>query len=83
MFCTKHCNGVKDIKRTLFYKLLYIGLFSFANNTKENVKELHEKVCENYHTNIVFSLFKTGDLFPSKDCLRSGLNLCGEIVSPL
>ena len=36
-------------------------------------KELCKKFCKNSNINIVFSPFKTGDLFSSKDCLPSGL----------
>ena len=35
--------------------------------------ELRTKFCKNSNINIVFSPFKTGDLFSSKDCLPSAL----------
>ena len=69
-FSTNNCNTVKESKTTLYYKLPYIG--SFTNNTKKKIKELCKKCCKNSNINI-FSLFKTGDLFSSKDCLPSGL----------
>ena len=52
-------------------KLPYIR--SFSKNTKKKINELCKKFCKNSSINIVFSLFKTGDLFLSKDCLPSGL----------
>ena len=45
----------------------------FSNNTKKKIKELYKKFCINANINIVFSPFKTGYLFSSKDCLPSGL----------
>ena len=70
-FSTKNCNVVKEIKTKIFYNLPYIS--SFSNNTKKKVKELCKKFCKNSNTSIVFSSFKTGELFSSKDCLPSGL----------
>ena len=60
-FSTNYCNVVKECKTTLCYKLPYIGLFS--NNSKKKIKELCRKFCKNSNINIVFSPFKTGDLF--------------------
>ena len=70
-FSTNNCNAVKESKTTLYYKLPYIG--SFSHNTKKKIKELCKKFCKNFNVNIVFSSFKTGDLFSSKDYLPSGL----------
>ena len=70
-FSTNYCNAVKESKTTLYYKLPYIA--SFSNNTKKKIKELCKKFCKNSNINIVFSPFKTGDLFSSKDCLPSAL----------
>ena len=64
-------NAVKQTKTTLYYKLPYIG--SFSNNTKKKIKELCKKFCKNSNVNIVFSPFKTGHLFSSKDCSPIGL----------
>ena len=69
-FSTNNYNAVKESKTTLYHKLPYIG--SFSNNTKKKIKELCKKCCKNSNINIVFPLFKTGDLFSSKDCLPSG-----------
>ena len=81
-FSTNYCNPVKECKTTLYYQLPYIG--SFSNNPKRKIKELCKKFCKNSNINIVFSSFKTGDLFSSKDCLPRGLEsfvvykfLCG------
>ena len=62
-FSTNNSNAVKQTKTTLYYKLPYIGLFS--NNTKKKIKELCKKFCKNSNIKIVFSPFKTGDLFSS------------------
>ena len=70
-FSTNNCNAVKESKTSLYYKLPYIA--SFSNNTKKKIKELYKKFCKNSNINIVFSSFKTGDLFSSKDCLPSDL----------
>ena len=70
-FSANYCNAVKESKSTLYYKLPYIG--SFSNNTKKKTKELCKKFCKSSNINIVFSPFKTGNLFSSKDCLPSGL----------
>ena len=70
-FSTNNSNAVKQTKTTLYYKLPYIGLFS--NNTKKKTKELRKKFCKESNIKIVFSPFKTGDLFSSKDYLPSGL----------
>ena len=64
-------NAVKQTKTTLYYKLPYIG--SFSNNTKKEIKELCKEFCKNSNVNIVFSPFKTGHLFSSKDCSPIGL----------
>ena len=64
-------NAVKEFKKTLYYKLPYIG--SFSNNTQKKIKELCKKFCKNSNINIAFSPFKTGDLFSNKDCLPSRL----------
>ena len=45
----------------------------FSDNTKKKIKELCKKLCKNSNINIVFSPFKTGDLFLSKDSLPSAL----------
>ena len=45
---------------------------SFSNSTKKEIKELRKKFCKSSNINI-FSPFKTGDFFSSKDCLPSGL----------
>ena len=42
-------------------------------NPKQRVKELSKKFCKNSNINIAFSVFKTGDLFSSKDCLPNVL----------
>ena len=70
-FSTNNCNTVKETKTTLYYKLSYIG--SFSNNTEKKIKVLCKKFCKSSNINIVFSSFKTGDLFSGKDCLPSGL----------
>ena len=70
-FSTNYCIAVKESKTALYYKLPYIG--SFSNNTKKKSKELCKKFCKSSNINIVFSPFKTGNLFSSKDCLPSGL----------
>ena len=57
----------------LIYKLPYI--VSFSNNTKKKIKELCKKFCKNSNINIVFSPFKTGNLFLIKDRLPSALKL--------
>ena len=70
-FSTNNCNAVKESKTTLYYKLPYIG--SFSNNNKKKVEELCKKFSKNSNISIVFSPFKTGDMFSSKYCLPSGL----------
>ena len=70
-FSNNYCNAVKESNATLYYKFPYIG--SFSNNTKKKINELCKKVYKNFNINIVFSPFKTGDLFSSKDCLPSSL----------
>ena len=70
-FSTHNFNAVKETRLTLYYKLPYIA--SFSNNTRKNVKELCNRFCKNSNVNIVVSLFKSGDLFSSKDCLPNGL----------
>ena len=62
-FSTNYCNAVKESKKTLYYKLPHIG--SFCNNTKKKMKELCKKFFKNSDINIVFSPFKTGNLFSS------------------
>ena len=66
-FFTNNSNSVKQTKTTLYYKLPYIG--SFCNNTKKKIKELCKTFCKSSNIKIVFSPFKTGDLFSSNDCL--------------
>ena len=58
-------NAVKQTKTTLYYKYPYVG--SFCNNTKKKIKELCKTFCKDSNIKIVFSPFKTGDLFPSED----------------
>ena len=70
-FSTNYCNAVKESKTTLYYKLPYIAMFS--NNSKKKIKELCKKFCRNSNINIVFSPFKTGNLFSRKDCLSSAM----------
>ena len=60
-FSTNYCNAAKESKTTLYYKLPYIG--AYYNNTKKKIKELRKKFCKNSNIDIVFSPFKTGDLF--------------------
>ena len=69
-FPTNYCNTVRE-KKNFSYKLPYIGLFS--NNTRKEIKGSSKKVSKNSNINIVFSPFKTGNLFSSKDCLPSDL----------
>ena len=78
-FSTNSCNTVKESKATLYYKLPYIGSFSY--NTQKKIKELCKKFCKNSNTNIVFSPFKTGDLFSSKDFTKWSEILCCIHVS--
>ena len=70
-FSTNYSNTVKESTATLYYKLPYIS--SFSSNTMKKIKVLCKKFCKNSNVNIVFSTFKTGDLFLSKDCLPTGL----------
>ena len=70
-FSTNYCNTSNKSKTTLYYNLPYIG--SFLNNTEKKIKELSQKFYKNSNKNIVFSPFKTGDLFWNKVCLTNGL----------
>ena len=66
-FSANNSKAVKQTKTTLYYKYPYVG--SFCNNTKEKIKELCKTFCKSSNIKIVFSPFKTGDLFSSNDCL--------------
>ena len=63
-FSTNDSNAVKQTKTTLYYKLLYIDLFS--NNTKKKTKELRKKFCQKSNIKIVFSPLKLAICFRVK-----------------
>ena len=51
----------------------WISKNTFFTKHLRTTASICKKFCKNSNINIVFSPFKTGDLFSSKDCLPSGL----------
>ena len=68
-FSTNHCNSVKETKIILYCKLPYI-LATLPRTSKSYVRGFVKTFTDII---IVFSPFKSGDLFSSTDCLPSGL----------
>ena len=72
---TRHgCNppaSVSDTIRTFYFKLPYIGPFSFI--TQKKVRLFAKRYCNNIDIKLVFSSFKIGNMFSVKDPVPSGL----------
>ena len=72
---TRHgCNppaSVSDTIRTFYFKLPYIGPFSFI--TLKKVHLFAKRYCNNIDIKLVFSSFKIGNMFSVKDPVPSGL----------
>ena len=66
---TRHgCNppaSVSDTTRTFYFKLPYIGPFSFI--TQKKVRLFAKRYCNNIDIKLVFSSFKIGNRFSVKD----------------
>ena len=61
----------KKIENLRYFKLPFIGKFSTF--TKSKINKLAKKYCENVSVKIIFTSFKIGQTFSSKDLVPKGL----------
>ena len=66
--------SVSDTTPTFYFKLPYIGPFSFV--TQKRVREFSKRYCNNIDIRLVFSSFEIGNMFGMKDPIPRGLRRC-------